>query len=160
MPNYAHVENDQIQRLYDVVPTAWRNVSGLDKLSDEELVDYGWYRIQKQDVSFDAATHYATYDYSYDSADDVVRETTVIHEKVAPSIEEAKPAFLRFLREVRNEKLAETDFTQLADVVARSTPEQNQAWADYRQALRDLPEQYATNDVINIQNVEWPSKPE
>jgi len=160
MTNYAHVENGSIQKLYDVVPTAWRNVSGLDRLSEEDLVSLGWYKIVKNRPGYDSATQRVEYSYDYDSATDTVIETSTVVDIVPPSIEEARPAFLRFLREVRNEKLAETDFTQLADVVARSAPETNQAWSDYRQALRDLPQRYSTEDVINIERVEWPSKPE
>jgi len=160
MPNYALVEEGSIKKTYDVVPTAWRNVSGLDKLSDSDLTSFGWYKIQKQTVSFDTATHSATYSYEYDAATDSVIETAVVTPKPPVSVDEMKGPFLAFLRELRNERLAESDFTQLADVVARSTSEKNQAWSDYRQALRDLPSQYVDNDVINIERVEWPSKPE
>lgn len=160
MSNYAYVENDSIKQLYDVVPTAWRNVSGLDRLSDEDLVAYGWYKIRKDPVSFDTATHQVAYTRVYSVEEDAVIETAVVTPKPPVSVEEMKGPFLAFLRELRNERLAESDFTQLADVVARSTPEKNQAWADYRQALRDLPSQYVDNDVINIERVEWPSKPE
>jgi hypothetical protein len=40
------------------------------------------------------------------------------------------------LRRYRNYKLAECDWTQLADSTANKT-----AWASYRQELRDLPKQ-------------------
>lgn len=50
----------------------------------------------------------------------------------------------------RDAELARSDFTQLAD-----WPGNKQAWAVYRQALRDLPETFSDpNDVI------WPIKPE
>jgi len=160
MSNYAHVENGSIQKLYDVIPTAWRNVSGLDKLSDEDLVSLGWYKIVKNRPGYDSVTHRVEYSYRYDATTNTVIETSTVVDVVPPSIEEARPAFLRFLREIRNQKLAETDFTQLADVVARNTSETNQAWSDYRQELRDLPLRYSTEDVINIERVEWPSKPE
>lgn len=53
-------------------------------------------------------------------------------------------------RDNRNEKLKECDWTQLAD-----SPVDKQAWATYRQSLRDLPAQ--TGFPWNIQ---WPNKPE
>lgn len=43
-----------------------------------------------------------------------------------------------YVRAVRNAELAATDWTQVADSQANKT-----AWAAYRQALRDLPEQNA-----------------
>ena len=41
----------------------------------------------------------------------------------------------------RNAELAKTDFTQLPD-----SPVDKEAWAEYRQALRDLPAQGALAD--------------
>ena len=43
----------------------------------------------------------------------------------------------------RNRKLAETDWTQLSDA-----PVDRDAWASYRQALRDLPASFDVNNPI------------
>lgn len=52
----------------------------------------------------------------------------------------------------RNARLTETDFTQVGD--APITPEKKGAFATYRQALRDLPQNFSNpNDVV------WPEKP-
>lgn len=56
---------------------------------------------------------------------------------------------LRALRQERNDKLRDTDFTQLAD-----SPVDKAAWAQYRQALRDLPN--VTPDPLNPV---WPPAP-
>ncbi len=53
------------------------------------------------------------------------------------------------VRTKRNKKLADTDWTQLADSTANAT-----AWGTYRQALRDLP----TTDGFP-HNVTWPTEP-
>ena len=53
------------------------------------------------------------------------------------------------VRTVRDDKLAKTDWTQLADSTANAT-----AWGTYRQALRDLP----TTDGFP-HNVTWPTEP-
>ena len=53
------------------------------------------------------------------------------------------------VRSERNKKLADTDWTQLADSTANAT-----AWGTYRQALRDLP----TTDGFP-HNVTWPTEP-
>ncbi len=51
----------------------------------------------------------------------------------------------------RNQLLLETDWVGLKDVTVLN----EQAWLDYRQALRDIPENFTnTEDVI------WPIKPE
>jgi len=53
----------------------------------------------------------------------------------------------------RNNILITTDWTQLSDNPL--TTEQRQAWATYRQALRDLPA-----NTTDPRNPTWPTKPE
>lgn len=57
------------------------------------------------------------------------------------------------VRAQRNSLLDLCDWTQLPD--APLTEEQKQEWAEYRQALRDVPEQTGFPE-----NVVWPSTPE
>ncbi|MBM3492425.1 MAG: hypothetical protein FJX68_18700 [Alphaproteobacteria bacterium] len=54
------------------------------------------------------------------------------------------------VRADRNKRLAECDWTQLADA-----PVDREAWATYRQALRDVPAQAGFPWAV-----EWPEKPE
>lgn len=54
------------------------------------------------------------------------------------------------VREDRNQKLKDTDWTQVAD-----SPVDKAAWATYRQALRDI-----TSQTGFPWNVTWPAKPE
>ena len=54
------------------------------------------------------------------------------------------------VREQRNQKLKDTDWTQVAD-----SPVDKAAWATYRQALRDVPSQ-----VGFPWDVQWPTQPE
>ena len=58
---------------------------------------------------------------------------------------------LKLLREVRNDKLAETDWTQSRDVTLTNDAD----WATYRQALRDITDTYS-----DLDSVVWPTKPE
>ena len=53
-------------------------------------------------------------------------------------------------RTERNRLLSESDWTQIADATVDKA-----AWATYRQALRDLPQQAGFPTTIN-----WPVKPE
>lgn len=57
------------------------------------------------------------------------------------------------IRAQRNSLLTLCDWTQLPD--APLTAEQKQTWVEYRQALRDVPEQAGFPE-----NVVWPSTPE
>jgi len=60
---------------------------------------------------------------------------------------------LDFIRQLRLEKIKETDKYALPDW-PHKTPEIRQAWLDYRQALRDFPE------VVDVKNHIWPTPPE
>lgn len=57
-------------------------------------------------------------------------------------------------RKTRDALLAASDWTQMADRQAAMSPRQKAAWADYRQALRDLPEMQPDPAAVN-----WPAKP-
>ena len=57
------------------------------------------------------------------------------------------------LRTERNARLAASDYTQLQD--AHLSAEKKSAWADYRQALRDLPD-----TVTDPSQVTWPDFPQ
>ena len=59
---------------------------------------------------------------------------------------------LEKFRARRNMKLSLSDWTQLED--APLTAPQKAAWAEYRQELRDLPE-----NTEDVNNPEWPSEP-
>jgi hypothetical protein len=56
------------------------------------------------------------------------------------------------LRSERDRLLAACDWTQVAD--APLTASDKQAWADYRQALRDVPQDFDSPD-----DVVWPEAP-
>ena len=67
-------------------------------------------------------------------------------------LENAEP--MRILREIRNRKLAKTDWRASSDLTLGE-------WATYRQALRDLPSTATPtlDDNGNLKNVTWPSEP-
>jgi hypothetical protein len=56
------------------------------------------------------------------------------------------------LRAERDRRLAECDWTQMSDTPLDS--DRREAWATYRQALRDVPQQGEFPDAV-----EWPVKP-
>lgn len=76
-------------------------------------------------------------------------------QKAARKVEreaKAKADRMRLFRRRRDEKLAECDWTQLADSPLPAA--KKAAWAAYRQALRDVPE------TVNADGwVTWPAKP-
>lgn len=81
-----------------------------------------------------------------------------------------QPAITYFIREKRDELLAECDIMMLADRFNAMTTEKQQEWTTYRQALRDMPaasEYSAMEGVFNDDTYEfepsvtitWPTKP-
>jgi len=70
--------------------------------------------------------------------------TEVVYDASTISAEE----LLEELRQVRNIKLAETDWWASSDLTM------TQAQTDYRQALRDITDNYS-----NLDDVVWPEKP-
>ena len=65
------------------------------------------------------------------------------------------------LRQERNKRIAETDWTQLKDIDLDIIRERN--WKNYRQALRDLPAKsnpkLDSNGNLDMTSVSWPDKP-
>lgn len=68
-----------------------------------------------------------------------------------PSPEEILAKAAADARAFRDQLLAQTDWTQAADV-PQATKDK---WAPYRQALRDVPQQPGFPE-----NIQWPAKPE
>ena len=70
---------------------------------------------------------------------------------------------MRVLRVKRNNKLAETDWTQNRDITLSNDSD----WQTYRQSLRDLPQNFSpiidiiTEDGYSIvkEQTDWPEKP-
>ena len=67
----------------------------------------------------------------------------------------------KLLREERNKRLAETDWTQLKDIDLDIIRERN--WKNYRQALRDLPSKsnpkLDSYGNLDMSSITWPTKP-
>ena len=90
-----------------------------------------------------------TGDFTYDSVDITSGQTKPPFEEFMKIYDKLAPLYE--LRIERNQKLAETDWTQTNDIGLENEEE----WVTYRQALRDLPAN--TEDPINPV---WPEPPQ
>lgn len=90
---------------------------------------------------------YATPDGVFPFTDDMNEEWD--KKDLLEAIENAD-RFVEELKEKRNLLLAESDWTQVADA-----PVDKAAWASYRQALRDVPDQSGFP-----KSIDWPVEPE
>ena len=85
----------------------------------------------------------------------IVVDEDVIAEEVSKLLAEVP---MKRLREERNQKLVESDWTQNRDLTLSNDSE----WKTYRQVLRDLPSTASPtlNEHGQLTNVTWPTKPE
>jgi hypothetical protein len=164
MANWAYVENNKVNGVYDLLPKSWKHISGLNLASDdtEFLKSLGWYPVNQQHEleNFNPVTHQLD-GYNYEVQGDFVVETPNIVEKdPEPQIDfaVAKHEFMKNLRKERTERLKSSDWTQLIDSQSLFDEETKIKWATYRQTLRNLPTIYESDETIDLSNVTWPSR--
>lgn len=176
MANYAHVENGQITGVYDLLPINWQNVSNLQALSEDKdaLQSLGWVEITKIETSYNEYTQRLGNPIHNIVDGQVVETMEVIN---LPPYEPIQPIIIteldiaadnirrhneamQYLRDKRDRLLSASDFTQLPDVINLNGTELNKLIQDYRQELRDLPNQYI-NDLtfFDASFVEFPKLP-
>lgn len=155
MANWALIEDGEIKELHDLLPQNWRNVSGL-RLAENDpefLQSLGWYGVEKQYEQYDSSL-LEVQGYAHQFNGDAVIETLLLRDAPVPATLSVDQSFSD-LREKRNRLLAESDWTQLADV--QLTEQQKQQWSSYRQALRDFPSKFAnTLSYFEVQGIVWP----
>jgi hypothetical protein len=146
--NYCLVENNAIVDGPRALPSSWRNVSGLNWLSNDELRALGWLPVRIDEGAVDEKFSGSVFVINPNEVVEVKLWVKYTAEEKA-EIDAQKAAAVR--RE-RNAKLTECDWTQLND-----TPLDNPTkveWTTYRQALRDI-----TAQAGFPHNVVWPVKP-
>lgn len=166
--SYALVVNGAIERTMNSLPSVWENVSNPASLTHEELADLSWlghpnkgfYPIV-EDIrpSCDEQTEKVEFFYELDIASHTVfgkwRVIPLTQEELdanANALAEELNGKWSSIRGERNALLNATDWTQLADCTL--SLEQVQAWRQYRQALRDVPNQSDPFAIV------WPEPPE
>jgi len=161
MANWVHIENNEITGQYDLLPKTWKNISGLNLAADDLpfLKSAGWYPVTKQNETWNDLTHYVS-GYDYEIREDDVLESIILTEKQPEPVEEfstLKYRFIEQLRNKRNELLKDSDWTQLQDVQNSFDESTKNKWIVYRQALRNIVEDYSENEIVDIEQVNWPS---
>lgn len=129
----------------DVFPNTSFPISGP---SDEFLAENGAKKINRS-KSYDALTQKLVQVAAYDDGEFV--SVVQVQSLTAEEIQSAKDSAMVQLRGTRNNLLTQCDWTQIPDCTV-----DKQAWAAYRQALRDFP---ATVEDARLP-VEWPKSPD
>lgn len=161
MANWVLIENGTIIEYHDKLPKNWRNHSGLDLSIDnkEFLNSLGWFQVNKQPVNVNSEIEKLV-GYTTEILGNEVFEYPIIVSLSQGEIDSIKNQnfniFLTSLRMERDQKLKDSDWTQMTDVVKSKSLEWNNAWSEYRQQLRDLPSLFTEPGEIfwpNIPNV-------
>lgn len=174
MANFAHIENDTITGVYDLIPDNWRNVSNFYVMQNdtEYLRSLGWRTIKKTTPVYDVYTQRLGNPIHNIVEDEVYETYEVIDLPKAPEVqpltaEQTQEVLLgyhneamRILREKRDAYLKATDYTQLADIIKKNGETLTLQYEEYRQALRDLPSVYENNlDFTYEGDVVYPTEP-
>ena len=176
MANYAHIEDNKITGVYDLLPDNWRNISNFHALSDESYIySLGWRTLVKEVPVYDPNTQRLGNPVYRIENDTVIETLEVVNlpiytppEPVIPTEEQLLQIKLNRhidamaqLRMKRDTLLTATDFTQLADVMQLNGEQLTALYNTYRQELRDLPAIYENDpEFLDESTVVYPVKPE
>ena len=144
---YAELYNLEIVQIHNELPTAWKNLSYPNALSDSELSDMSW----------SGNAGYAFYPYTEITPDsnqfytlsNVVNVVDAVN-KTVTGTRTANPISdlnaWEIVRSMRNNELTATDWTQMPD--SPLTTAKKAEWAVYRQALRDITTQENPREIV------------
>lgn len=148
---YVQAEGDRfIRHIHDVEPTRWDedNYCRVAKLTPEQITRFGVHKLKLVTPPYyDPATQSCEHGPAL-LIDGVWTQNYIVSElspEVVLSVAEEKWVEIR---QERNRYLVACDWTQLPDAPVDAT-----AWAEYRQALRDITLQ------PNPFNIVWPEEP-
>ena len=149
---YVQADGDAfVRHIHDVEPTRWDddNYCRVAKLTPQQIEHFGVSQLKLVTPPYyDPATQ--TREHGDALLVDGVWTQNYIVSELDPELAAAKiEAQLTIIRTERNAKLSTSDWTQLPDA-----PVDAEAWAEYRQALRDI------TDTADPFAVVWPSAPQ
>jgi len=149
---FVKITNGQAQANYTIgdLRKDHPNVSFPRNISDEVLAAYDVFRVTELPApEYNSRTHrLVTQAPALVNGTWIVTRVAVAKDQAQIDNETAQAA--ASVRAERDSKLANSDWTQVADAPVDQT-----AWANYRQSLRDVPAQAGFPWDVN-----WPSKPE
>lgn len=142
---YVKVNNQTVEKFPYTIGDLRKdnpNVSFPRLVSDDILAQYGVFLVQQTNKpNFDEKTQKVE-ETSPTYTNGTWIQTWVVTNKSSDEIAEHQIYKSKQLRAMRNDLLSRSDWTQVADA-----PVDQQAWATYRQALRDLPDAPGFPDI-------------
>ena len=144
---YAELYNLEIVQIHNELPTARKNLSYPNALSDSELSDMSWsgnagYAFYPYIEVIPDSNQFYTLSPVVNVVDDITK--TVTGTRTATAISDADAWVL--VRRMRNNELTATDWTQMPD--SPLTTAKKAEWSVYRQALRDITTQENPREIV------------
>lgn len=165
MTKWALVEENEITGFYDLLPKNWKNISGLN-LSENDtefLNSLGWYKIESEIQQYDSSLYRSIgHTFSFENNRVIARlrlqqitdqEREVEMQRQLQQQIDRQNNFINRQKEIRNLLLTQSDYVMTADMIEIKGQEWYNTWKVYRQALRDLPQNYPDGNYI------WPEIP-
>jgi hypothetical protein len=145
---YIKIDDDNNIVNHPVLEDNLKDVLEVSHLDDDILKNAGYVRFERAIDSESGVTIHST-DYFMDT-DGIVRNKATVREFTH------EEKLDKYIRNRRSYLLVASDWTQSAD--SPLSAEKKQEWANYRQALRDLTNDYPTIDTQD--SIVWPIEPE
>ena len=145
---YIKIDDDNNIVNHPVLEDNLKDVLEVSHLDDDILKNAGYVRFERAIDSESVVTIHST-DYFMDT-DGIVRNKATVREFTH------EEKLDKYIRNRRSYLLVASDWTQSAD--SPLSAEKKQEWANYRQALRDLTNDYPTIDTQD--SIVWPIEPE
>jgi hypothetical protein len=154
MKKFALVQNNEVIQVGGL-PTNWKNISNFYLMENdlEFLQDNSWLPVET--ITENKSVYVST---EYIIEEKKVKEVVTTREKTLEEIDienkltlDAKMHSLRFLRD---KLLKESDIFIVADKWEKMDPVEKEKWSNYRQQLRDIPQ-----NISNPDEVVWPIIP-
>lgn len=146
---YAYVENGQVKDIRQSLPNVWNNISNFNTLDDNTVKEFGW--LPYTFIEGQTGDDYIIIGSNFEILENEVIEHQITRLKTNEEKEQDKQNMWNIIREERNKKLLDSDWTQLAD--SPLTNQKQTEWQIYRQSLRDITTQ------LNPFSIEWPTPP-
>ena len=152
---YAHVKEDGSVDYLGGLPKSWGNISNLHLSNGDDayLKTLGWLPLVETNVT-------PAVNQAFDTDVVTVEEDRVLlihraRDMTAEEIADRDSSHMNNLREQRDQKLVDSDWTHASDYPSPVAAAKKTEWETYRQALRDFPE---TADITTWPP-SWPTEP-
>jgi hypothetical protein len=153
MKKYCYINNNEIVLINQDLPETWKNVSNFHLLPETILKDYGWLPL-----TIETENKPVFVSSSYIIEENIIREVIVTREKTNEEIQEEAQKQIEQewyqVRSQRDELLKQSDVLVLIDRWEILSAERQDEIRAYRQALRDVP-----NNFNDPSEVVWPNLP-